>query len=137
MNLCRTPPLSLKFVSGDPGNIPVHAWCGKRRSPKVQPSTRPGIEPGTSWLAVRDLTNCANLAHTIYCFLAEVILKVMQSKLLKRHKILSNSVVHTLVGTHPIIYFFWRGCAAEALKTLVTLFLTRKSSFLSLAFQTK
>ena len=30
---------------------------------KVQPSTRPGIEPGTFWLVVRDLTNCANLAH--------------------------------------------------------------------------
>ena len=25
-----------------------------------------GIEPGTFWLAVRDLTNYANLAHTIY-----------------------------------------------------------------------
>ena len=46
-------------------NVPVHGRCGERRSPKVQPSTRPGIEPGTSWLAVRDLTNCANLAHTI------------------------------------------------------------------------
>ena len=41
-----------------------HGRCGERRSPKVQPSTRPGIEPGTFWLAVRDLTNCANLAHT-------------------------------------------------------------------------
>ena len=30
---------------------------------KVEPATRPGIEPGTSWLAVRDLSNCANLAH--------------------------------------------------------------------------
>ena len=44
-------------------NVAVHGWCGERRSPKVQPSTRPGIEPGTSWLAVRDLTNCANHAQ--------------------------------------------------------------------------
>ena len=28
-------------------NVPVHRWCGERRSPKVQPSTRPEIEPGT------------------------------------------------------------------------------------------
>ena len=27
-------------------------------------SHRPEIEPGTFWLAVRDLTNCANLVHT-------------------------------------------------------------------------
>ena len=46
-------------------NIPVHRWCGERRSPKVQPLTRPGIEPRTFWLAVRDLTNCANVAHTL------------------------------------------------------------------------
>ena len=46
-------------------NVPVHGRCGERRSTKVQPSTRPGLEPGTSWLAVRDLTNCANLAHKI------------------------------------------------------------------------
>ena len=31
---------------------------------KVQPSTRRGIEPRTFCLAVRDLTNCANLAQT-------------------------------------------------------------------------
>ena len=37
---------------------------GKRRSPKVQPSTRLGIEPRTFWLAVRDFTNCASLTHT-------------------------------------------------------------------------
>ena len=45
-------------------NVPVHGRCGERKSPKVQPSTRPGLEPGTSWLAVRDLTNCTNLVHT-------------------------------------------------------------------------
>ena len=45
-------------------NVPVHGRCGERMSPKVQPSTRPGIEAGTFWLAVRDLTNFANLAHT-------------------------------------------------------------------------
>ena len=28
---------------------PVHGWCGKRRSPKVQPSTRPGIKPFHNW----------------------------------------------------------------------------------------
>ena len=44
-------------------NVPVHRRCGERRSPKVQPSTRPGIEPRTFRLAVRDLTKCANLAH--------------------------------------------------------------------------
>ena len=31
---------------------------------KVQPSTRPGIEPRAFWLAVRDLTNCTNLPHS-------------------------------------------------------------------------
>ena len=40
-------------------NVPVHGRCGERRLPKVQPSTRPEIEPGSSWLAVRDITNCA------------------------------------------------------------------------------
>ena len=39
-------------------NVPVHRRCGERSSPKAQPSTRSGIEPGTFWLAVRDLTNC-------------------------------------------------------------------------------
>ena len=46
----------------------VNGRCGERRSPKVQPSTRPGIKPGTFWLAVRDLTNCANLAHKFLKF---------------------------------------------------------------------
>ena len=45
-------------------NVPVHGRCGKRRSPKVQSSTRPGIETRTSWLAVSNLTNYINLAHT-------------------------------------------------------------------------
>ena len=45
-------------------NPPVHGRCGERRSPNVQPSTRRRIEPGTSWLAIRDLTNCANLTRT-------------------------------------------------------------------------
>ena len=44
--------------------IPIHRRCGERRSPKVQPSNRRDIEPGTFCLAVRDLINCANLAHT-------------------------------------------------------------------------
>ena len=39
--------------------------CGKRRLSYVQPLTRPGIELRTFWLAVRDLTNCANLTHTV------------------------------------------------------------------------
>ena len=33
-------------------------------SHKVRPSTKPGIEREISWLAVKYLTNCANLAHT-------------------------------------------------------------------------
>ena len=37
---------------------------GERRLPKVQLSTRSGIEPGTFWLVVSGLTNYANLAHT-------------------------------------------------------------------------
>ena len=46
-------------------NVPVHGRCGEIRSPKIQPSTRPGIEPsGTFWLAIRDRTNCVNLART-------------------------------------------------------------------------
>ena len=56
-----TPPIECRETRL---NVPVHGRCGERKSPKVQPSTRPGIEPRTSWLAVRDLTNCANLAHT-------------------------------------------------------------------------
>ena len=28
-------------------NVPVRGRCGERRSPKVQPSTRPGIETGS------------------------------------------------------------------------------------------
>ena len=31
------------------------------RKKVAQSSTRPGVEPGTSWLAVGDLTNYANL----------------------------------------------------------------------------
>ena len=45
-------------------NVPVHGGSNvlwKRSLPKVQSSTRPGIESKTSWLAVRDLTNCVNL----------------------------------------------------------------------------
>ena len=37
-------------------NVPIHGRCGKRRSPRVQPSTIPVIEPGTFWLVVRDFT---------------------------------------------------------------------------------
>ena len=71
-------------------NVPVHGRCGERRSPKVQPSTRPGFELGTSWLAVRDLTNCTNLAHTrsywllitvhatTLCYLGTILLLVQQ-----------------------------------------------------------
>ena len=40
---------------------------------KVQPSTRLVIEPRDSWLAVRHLTNCANLAHTLQQSHASVI----------------------------------------------------------------
>ena len=59
----------LAYSHGPTLNVPLHERCGERRSPKVQPSTRPGIEPGTSQLAVRDLTNCANLAHTADIYL--------------------------------------------------------------------
>ena len=31
-------------------------FCGKEGHPNIQPSTRPGIEPGTSGLGGRDLT---------------------------------------------------------------------------------
>ena len=48
-------------------NDPVHGLCGERRSPKVQTSTRPGTEPGTSWLAVRVLANCVRLAQARLC----------------------------------------------------------------------
>ena len=37
----------------------------KDGSPEVQSLTRPGIEPGTFLLVVRDLTSCANLAQTV------------------------------------------------------------------------
>ena len=49
-------------------NVSVYGRCGERRSPKIQPLTRPGIESGTFLLAVRDLTNCANLAHIHWLF---------------------------------------------------------------------
>ena len=35
-------------------------FSGKEGHPNVQPSTRPGIEPGTSGLGGRDLNHCAN-----------------------------------------------------------------------------
>ena len=44
-------------------NVLVHGRCGERRSPKVQLSTVPGIEPETSRLAVRDLPKVPN-SHT-------------------------------------------------------------------------
>ena len=36
----------------------------KEGRPKFNDSTKPGTEHGTFWLVVRDLTNCANFAHT-------------------------------------------------------------------------
>ena len=36
----------------------------RKKVAQVQPSNRPEIEPGTSWLAVRNLSNCANFTHT-------------------------------------------------------------------------
>ena len=38
-------------------NVHVTDGVAKEGRPKVQLSTRPGIEPGTSWLAVRDLVS--------------------------------------------------------------------------------
>ena len=35
-------------------------FSGKEGHPNIQPSTRPGIEPGTSGLGGRDLNHCAN-----------------------------------------------------------------------------
>ena len=35
----------------------------KEGCPKFNPSPGRGLKPGNSWLAVRDLTNCTNLAH--------------------------------------------------------------------------
>ena len=35
-------------------------FSGKEGQPNIQPSTRPGIEPGTSGLGGRDLNHCAN-----------------------------------------------------------------------------
>ena len=35
-------------------------FSGKEGHPNIQPSTRPGIEPGTSGLGGRDLNYCAN-----------------------------------------------------------------------------
>ena len=40
--------------------------AAKEGRPKF--NSRPGIEPRTSWLAVRDLTNCANLARGFVCY---------------------------------------------------------------------
>ena len=36
------------------------SFSGKEGHPNIQPSTRPGIEPGTSGLGGRDLNHCAN-----------------------------------------------------------------------------
>ena len=44
----------------------IDEQCDEMRSPKVQPSTRPGIESATSWLAFGYLTNCAKLARSVY-----------------------------------------------------------------------
>ena len=35
-------------------------FSGKEGHPNIQPSTRPGIEPGTTGLGGRDLNHCAN-----------------------------------------------------------------------------
>ena len=50
----------------------------KRSSPKVQLSTKPGTEPRTFWLVVRDLTDCANLPHfaVLYLWWAEMPMAV-------------------------------------------------------------
>ena len=41
-------------------------FSGKEGHPNIQPSTRPGIEPGTSGLGGRDLNHCANPNHSCY-----------------------------------------------------------------------
>ena len=44
-------------------SVPLSAdldFSGKEGQPNIEPSTRPGIEPGTSGLGGRDRTNCSN-----------------------------------------------------------------------------
>ena len=51
----------------DPGRM--ESWVnfsGKEGHPNIQPSTRPGIEPGTSGLGGRDLNHCANPSAITY-----------------------------------------------------------------------
>ena len=48
------PPENVKTVD-QRLNVSVLKRYGKRMLPKVQPSTKPGIEPGTFWLVVGDL----------------------------------------------------------------------------------
>ena len=42
-------------------------FSGKEGHPNIQPSTRPGIEPGTSGLGGRDLNHCANPSASELC----------------------------------------------------------------------
>ena len=45
----------------DPGTMESCVnFSEKEGHPNIQPSTRPGIEPGTSGLGGRDLNHCAN-----------------------------------------------------------------------------
>ena len=60
----KFPDKTLRDYMNSLTSLSIYGVVKAGRSPKVQTLTRPGVEPGTFWLAVRDLTNCANLAHT-------------------------------------------------------------------------
>ena len=80
MGSFKSPDRTLRDQQDQLLNFPVNGQCGERRSPKVQPSNRPGIEPGTSWLAVRDLTNCAKpRTHTYHVTLILTIPKFLST----------------------------------------------------------
>ena len=65
---CSFESSGYNFESLDQINAPVNERCGERRSPKVQPSTRPEIKSRISWLAVSDLIKLTALtAHFERC----------------------------------------------------------------------
>ena len=42
-------------------------FSGKEGHPNIQPSTRPGIEPGTLGLGDRDFNHCAKSSNPLPC----------------------------------------------------------------------
>ena len=107
-----TSPLvlsSLSIRTSRPTTLSTE-WCGEGRSFKVHPSTRPGIEPETFWLVVRDLTNCARLTHMFVWFTTLRAVKqyyVVNRQLIYGVLLVSNRtfLLHNcLYSVHPSLF---------------------------------